>query len=121
MKKIILLTAILFISLVNFAQDTTYTFINDTIPACFVLDSVEQTPFIIRDTLTLGYELKKDYELKGWFIVDTNHINVNKYIVISRQKGFKKYGTNQVIRFYRTGRQLYVRQPQKIKIRVVSE
>lgn len=118
MKKLLLLSIIL-ISLIGKAQDTTATFINDTIPYHVEIDTVLfESDIIIIDTIPLTREFYQDHKLLPWFIRKTVNINAQKYAVRYVQKGFKKYGTSNVIRFYRYRDVRYIRIPEKIKTKV---
>jgi len=122
MKKTILLIAILFISLVNFAQqDTTITFINDTIPSIIVVDSIiYSSDFIIIDTIDLqGKQFSQDVDLKPWFVRDSVYINVQKFAKRHVQRKYERYDGTKVIRSYRYEDIRYIRQPGTIKIKAV--
>lgn len=121
MKKIILLTVILFISSVNFAQtDTTFTFTYDIIPYHIGVDTVIfESDMIVIDTMELTQEFYQDYKLMPWYMRDSIYINTQKFAKRYIQKGFKKYGTSHVIRFYRYRDVRYIKIPEKIKTKVI--
>lgn len=121
MKKLILFIAFIIVSLTIKAQtDTTYTFVNDTIPAQIIVDTVLfESDWIIIDTITIDREFNQDYKLMPWFVRDSVNINTYKFALRHVQRGFKKVGTYEVQRGYRYRNVRYIRQPATIRKTIV--
>jgi len=121
MRKILILLAIIFTGMVSNAQDTTITFIDETIPFHIEVDTVLlETDFIIIDTIDIGMEPVQDSKLMPWFVRDSVNINAQKFALRHVQRKFEKYETTKVVRSYRYRNVRYIRVPETIKKKIVQ-
>jgi len=120
MKKLIILSSLILFIFIGKAQDTTAVFINDTIPPRIIVDTVLfASEMIVIDTISIDKEFKRDLLLMPWFTRDSVYINEFKFALRHVQRGYKRYGTNNIIRFYRYRDIRYIKYPEQIKTKVI--